>query len=217
MAKLAVYASHFESMRTHASYTVEGRLETLDRHDKADSVKTMKARVDADGVRTHLVVMHYTEDGEDKTEDAQKKAREREEKRDKERESEKGKKHLRIPLLAEEQPRYSFDQVETDANDPMRVRIAFAPKVPAEDTIEGSAWVDARTGSLLSAGFKLTRTPMFVDYVHFTVEFGVPTALGPAVSSVVVEGQGGVLFFRKRFRGTATLCDYTILPTGARP
>jgi hypothetical protein len=212
MAKLAVYASHFETMRTHASYTVDGHLETLDRHDHADSVKTMKARVNADGARTHLVVMHYTEDGEDKTEDAQKKAQEREEKRDKERDKDKDKKHLRMPLLAEEQPRYTFDQVEVDAKDPMHVRIAFAPKVPADDTIEGTAWVDARTGSLISAGFKLNKTPTFVDYVHFTVEFGAPTDLGPAVSSVVVEGQGGILFFRKRFRGTATLSDYHLLP-----
>jgi hypothetical protein len=32
------------------------------------------------------------------------------------------------------------------------------------------------------------------------------------VSTILVEGQGGILFFRKRFRGTATVTGYTIVP-----
>ena len=72
--------------------------------------------------------------------------------------------------------------------------------------------MDSRTGSLISAGFKLSKTSMFVDYVHFTVEFGETTALGPAVSKIHVEGQGGILFFRKRFRGTARVSDYAFVP-----
>lgn len=208
MIRLAEYSGRLDSMRTHASYAIEGQLETLDRGGKADSLKTMKARVDADGTTAKLNVIQYTEDGEDKTEDARKKARERDEKRKKE----KDKKRLRIPTLASEQPRYVFDQLEVDAGDPSRVKISFVPKSPEEDTIEGSAWVDARTGSFISAGFKLSKTSMFVDYVHFTVEFGELTCLGPAVSTILVEGQGGILFFRKRFRGTAKVSGYAIVP-----
>jgi hypothetical protein len=206
MVRLAEYSARLDSMRTHASYAIEGQLETLDRSGKPDSLKTMKARVDADGTTAKLNVIHYTEDGEDKTEDARKKARERDEKR------KKDKKRLRIPTLASEQPRYVFDEVEVDSSDPSRVKISFVPKSPEEDTVEGSAWVDSRTGAFISAGFKLSKTSMFVDYVHFTVEFGESTRLGPAVSTVLVEGQGGILFFRKRFRGTAKVSDYTILP-----
>jgi len=206
MVRLAEYSARLDSMRTHASYAIEGQLETLDRSGKPDSLKTMKARVDADGTAAKLNVIHYTEDGEDKTEDARKKARERDEKR------KKDKKRLHIPTLASEQPRYVFDQVEVDTSDPSRVKISFVPKSPEEDTVEGSAWVDSRTGAFISAGFKLSKTSMFVDYVHFTVEFGESTRLGPAVSTVLVEGQGGILFFRKRFRGTAKVSDYTILP-----
>ena len=84
------------------------------------------------------------------------------------------------------------------------------PKARAGDTIEGSAWVDTRTGALISAGFKLSKTPLFVDYVHFTVEFGATTPLGPAVSSVSVDGKTGLLFLRKHFRVAATLGDYRI-------
>ncbi|MGH7439078.1 MAG: hypothetical protein ACRENE_25600 [Polyangiaceae bacterium] len=168
----------------------------------------MKARVDADGKATHTTVLSYTDDGEDKTQFAQKKAVDRENERKKKPE----KQRVRLPILADEQPRYVFDLVETDAADPSRVKVSFVPKTPGSDTIEGSAWVDANTGALLSAGFKLSKPSMFVDYVHFAVEFGDTTSLGPAVSSVEVEGRSGFLFFHKRFRGKAVVHDYAIVP-----
>jgi hypothetical protein len=166
----------------------------------------MEARLDPDGDTPALNVISYTEDGEDKTAQAQADARERRAKR----KNDPNRKRVRMPLLADEQPRYRFDQVQVDAQDPNRVRIAFTPKERGGDTIEGSAWVDARTGTLISAGFKLTKTPTFVDYVHVTVQFGEPTQLGPAVSTVSVDGEGGLLFIRKRFHLSATLWDYRL-------
>ena len=120
--------------------------------------------------------------------------------------------HFRIPILADQQPRYDFEQIEVDGRDPAIVRIAFVPKVPEDDTIEGSAWVDSRTANLISVGFKVSKPPMFVDYMHFTVEFGTPTVIGPAVSKVIADGEGGLLFFRKRFHAIATLSDYRFVP-----
>jgi hypothetical protein len=117
-----------------------------------------------------------------------------------------------MPFHASEQARYDFDVVETDVADPSRVRIAFTPKVTADDTVEGSAWVDTKTGTVVSAGFKLSKPPTFVDYVHITVEFGAPTKLGPAISHVSLSGKGGFLFFRKEFRANATLSGYAITP-----
>jgi hypothetical protein len=208
MAKLASYGAGFEAMRTHASYTIEGRMEVLDGDGKADSIKQMKARVEANGIDVKFVVVRYVEDGEDKTADAQKKAL----KKAQERKAERDQKRFRIPVLADEQPLYVFDQVEVDGHDPAVVRITFAPKVPRDDTIEGSAWVDSRTGTLISAGFKISKPPVFVDYVHVQLEFGASTALGPAVSKVVADGKGGILFFRKRFHVAATLSDYHLAP-----
>lgn len=205
MARLAASGARLDSMRTHASYRFEGELSTMDRNGKPDSRKAMKGRIDADGTATRLTVLSYTEDGEDKTSDAQKKARDSEKKK-------KEKPRIRLPILADEQPRYIFDQIEVDAADPSRVKIAFVPKVAGSDTIEGSAWVDARTGSLLSAGFKLSKPSMFVDYVHVTVEFGESTPLGTAISSLEVEGQSGFLFFHKRFQGMARVSGYALVP-----
>ena len=183
-------------------------METTRSHGKADSVKEMKARVDADGINVKFVVIRYLEDGEDKTADAQKEAM----KRAQERKAGGDQKRFRIPILAEQQPRYVFDQVEVDTRDPAIVRIAFVPKVPRDDTLEGSAWVDSRSGTLISAGFKISKPPIFVDYVHITLEFGAPTSLGPAVSKGSLTATGGVLFFRKRFHVDATLSDYRLAP-----
>lgn len=206
MARLAVHAANFEKMKTHASYALDGTLETLDRDAAVDSNKSMQGNIVADGKKAHLDVVKYTEDGTDKTQEARDKAREQAaKKKDK-------KKNIRMPFHADEQARYDFDQVETDALDPARVRISFVPKIKTENTIEGSAWVDTKTGTVVSAGFKVSQPPAFVDYVHITVEFGASTALGPAVSKVTLTGKGGFLFLRKAFRADATLSHYAIIP-----
>ena len=205
MARLADYAARLDTMRTHASYRFEGELSTLDRQGNQDSLKAVKGRVDADGKAAHTTVLSYTEDGDDRTQYAQKKALERESRKS-------DKPRIRLPILADEQPRYFFDQVDADTADPSRVKITFVPKTPGSGTIEGSAWIDARTGTLLSAGFKLSKPSTFVDYVHFSVEFRDTTSLGPAISSIEVEGQSGFLFFHKRFRGKAFVYDYAIVP-----
>ena len=204
MARLAEYAGRFESIRHNCSYDVSGQMVTFDRSGGTDSVKELSGRVAAQGQHIQLTVTKYIEDGKDKTDEAQKKAREKAH----EVPSHRDRKQTLMPILGDEQPRYVFEQLEVDHADPTRVRISFVPKVPDHDTIEGSIWVDTRTATVISAGFKLSKTPMFVDYMHFTMEFGAPTAFGPAVSTVVMDGKGGVPFFTKRFHVTATLSDY---------
>ena len=206
MAKLATHAAGFETMKTHASYAVSGKLETLASDGLVDGNKVMTGNVVADGKKARFKVVKYTEDGADKTDEAKEKAREQANKK------KKDKKNIRMPFHADEQARYDFDVVETDANDPSRVRISFVPKTKSDTTLEGSAWVDMKTGTVVSAGFKLSQPPTFVDYVHITVEFGAPTKLGPAVSHVSMTGKGGFLFFRKEFRADATLSGYAITP-----
>jgi hypothetical protein len=212
MAKLAVHAAGFEAMRTHASYAFDGKLDDLDGDGKTTGKKVLDARVEANGTLARLVVIKYLEDGEDKTEDARKKARDAEEKRKSKTEDEREKEKVPMPFLVSAQSKYTFDEVETDAKDPTRVRIAFVPKAPTEQTIEGSAWVDTKAGTVLSAGFKMSKTPLFIDWIHFTVEFGETTPLGPAISKITTEGRGGILFFHKHFVGSATVSDYRISP-----
>lgn len=206
MAKLAAHAANFERMRTQASYAIDGRMEAVDGQGAPNGdVREMNARVEADGFDSTLLVDRYIEDGDDKTLDARKKAAER--KRDPDRK----KKQIRMPMLNEEQARYTFDITEVDAKVPTRVKLAFVPRVRDERAIEGAAWVDTVRGTVLSAGFKLAQTSMFVRYINVQLVFGAETSLGPAVSKVEFEGEGGLLFVRKHFRGTATLSRYRVL------
>jgi hypothetical protein len=208
MAKLAAYADAFDKQRTHASYGAEGEMDVLDGDGKVDSKKELAVHVDANGSEPKVTVLRYLEDGKDKTADAVKDAREADEKRKKRRASGK---QLKMPILAQQQPRYNFDLKERSP-DGSRVLMTFVPKDPADDTVEGAAWVDPEAGTVVSAGFKLSKTSLFVSYIHVAVEFGAQTSLGPAVSKVTVEGEGGILFLRKHFRGTATLSGYSIAP-----
>jgi hypothetical protein len=208
MARVAVHAEAIERMRTHASYAVDGVLERLDGDGKVDATKRMSVRMEADGQVVRVVVIKCTEDKSDCTDDARKDAKAGNERSKEERE----KRYLEMPLRASVQPRYVFDQIAVDPQDPTRVEISFKPKEPNEHSSEGTVWVDTKSATLLSAGFKMSKPGFFVDYVHFTMELGATTELGPAISRVTVDGKGGILFFHKHFRGEAKLSDYRIVP-----
>src|SRR5580704_11827456 len=68
LARVAVHAEAIEKMRTHASYLLEGELDSLDSDGNVEGVKKMTARVVGDGERARLVVLKCTEDGKDATE-----------------------------------------------------------------------------------------------------------------------------------------------------
>jgi hypothetical protein len=201
LADLGRYASRFESLKDKATYTVDGRMESVDDKGKVDSVKEMVAKVEPDGNKSRFTIVKFVEDGKDKTEEAKKKQQEDA----REREKKKDKRKWRMPFHPDEQSRYTFDVAETDANDPHRVRITFVPKVKGDDTIEGSAWVDTSKGVIVSTGFKLSQTPTFVDSIHVTVAFGQQTPYGPAPSKINFQVDGGILFIHKHLRATANL------------
>lgn len=206
MARLAASAAPFEQLRKRASYSVEGHMDRLDGDGKVGSTELLRALVQSDGKRGHLIVLRYTKDGEDKTEKARRDAVDRETKSARDPDKDR----LDNPLLEGAQPRYMFDVVERDPVDPSHVRISFAPKEPGKHTIEGSAWVDATHGTPLSASFRISRPGIFVDYIHVTLLFGAETPLGPSVSKVTMEANGGLLFFHKHVRGEALLSDYRL-------
>ena len=211
MTKLAAQAAQLEATEPRTSFLVEGKVESVDTDGKVDDVKEVQARVESDGKKQHVIVVRYLDAGKDATLDAQRKQNEHAEEEKGRSEEDKKKDHkLSNPFAASEQAKYLFDQAETDANDPDRVRIAFVPKEPTKDTVEGSLWADAKTGRPYSTGFKLSKPGTFIDYVHIQIELGAQTALGPEVSRVTVDGAGGLLFIHKHFRGFANLHDYRV-------
>ena len=211
MAGLANHCARFEDMKKRGAFTMSGKIEELEKDGTASETKeiTLRSTPTTTPMDRITNVMKYTENGKDKTADAQKRSDERRAKRlkDPSERKEAEKKDMHLPFLASEQSRYVFSLAERDANNPHRVRVAFTPKVPAEDAFKGSAWADESTGDLLSLGFSLSKNPTFVDHVEITILFGLPTPLGSAPARISFDGRGGFLFIHKHFRGVATLSD----------
>ena len=211
MEGLGQHAARFEEMKKRGAFTFSGRMEEVDGDGHGSDAKEIVLRSTPTRTARDRIteVIRFTDNGKDKTAEAQKRATERREKRLKNPDPEKDDrgKDLRLPFLPAEQSRYVFTMAERDEAQPERVRIVFTPRTPAEDAIKGSAWVDANARETLSMGFSFSKNPMFVDHVEVTIVFGLTTPLGRAPSKVSFDGRGGFLFIRKHYRGSATLSD----------
>jgi hypothetical protein len=197
-------------MLEQASFTAVGRTEELDGDGKIEEVREGVFRFVARGARHVVDVVRYTEDGEDRTNAAREKARDAA-KKPKDPDA-----ALHLPFLASEQPKYVFHLGETDPRDRARVRVHFTAKKPSLTSWNGSAWVDTRTGDLLTMAGAQSKTAHFVDYFQGTVELGERTPQGFAPSKITFEGAGSFLFFHHRFRGWATLSGYAFPSTAAQ-
>jgi hypothetical protein len=206
LSRLARHAEQFEEMKRRGSFTMNGRMEELDRQGHVDGTKEILLRVTATPTERLTEIVKYTEDGADKTAEARQKAEKRRAEGKKDRAS-AAKNDVRLPFLASEQPRYLFSILERDPQTPTRVRVAFRPVVPAENAFKGSAWVDASAGEVLTMGLSPTKNPTFVDHVDITLRFDLSTPLGRAPSSIAFDARGGFLVVRKHYRGSATISD----------
>jgi hypothetical protein len=204
LARLGKQATSFESLFKRATFKVSVVLEELDGDGKVASRKKVTSHVEANGDKRHNVIDSCTKDGAD----CKAKEQERTNKQEAEPDDDDD---MRSPFLPAEQSRYVFDQVAVDSTDPARVKINFSPKSPEKHTVEGSAWVDTGAGGVVSAAARLVKTPMFVDWVHVSVELGAPSPMGLAPSKMTFEGQGGFLFImHKHFRAEVVLSDYRV-------
>jgi len=208
LPKLSAWSARLEAALNRSVFTMTGHTDEVDGDGRASDHKEGVFRVDARGERVHVQVLRYAEDGEDKTAEAREKVRRDEEKRDK--------KHkepdevLRMPFLQPELGKYSFRIGESDPRSPARVRVYFSAKQRAKNLGNGSAWVDTRTGEVLTMGVSPSKTSLFVDFINVTLEFGDVTPAGPGISRIGFDARGGFLFFHKRVRGEATLSNYQV-------
>jgi hypothetical protein len=209
LARLSHHEQDLEHTGKRVSYRAEQVVQEIDGDGKVSSTKTMRYRVESDGTTQHRIVEAATEDGKDVTAQEQTKAREKEA----ERASKKaGSDEDPVwPFAPNSQARYTYDQVAVDPANPALVQIAFVPKTPDGHTFEGKAWVDTANAKILSASVRMSKPPGLVDWVHFTAEFGA-TPVGPTLSHLTFEGAGGLLFFRKHFRGEIKMSGWHAAP-----
>jgi hypothetical protein len=211
--RLSHHVEAIDMIGKRASLRVEQLVEELDGDGKVSSTETQQSRVETDGKTAHQVIERAMKDGKDVTAEEQEKVKKAEEEAAKKEKKKDGKKdgdeELTLPFASDG---YVYDQVAVDTADPTRVEISFTPKKPTKHTVEGKAWVDTTSGTIISAGAKLSKPPTLVDWVHFTVELGAKTPLGPALSRMTFEAKAGLLFIRKHFRGEIKMSDYRIAP-----
>lgn len=208
LARLSHDEQALEAAGRSASYRAEETIEELDGDGKVTSTKKTHYRVESDGKKSHKIVETAIQDGKDVTAEEREKVRAKEAKAAQRKLSEE---ERILPFAPRSQVRYTYDQVAVDPANPAYVEIAFAPKSPDGHTFEGKAWVDTVNARILSASVKLSEPPTFVDWVHFTVEFGA-TPVGHALSHLSFEGAGGLLFIHKHFRGEIKMSGFRVSP-----
>ena len=208
MHRLAAFAATSDAEEKRLSCLMDGKfdLSINDHHSRFE----VSARIEGTGGEPKITVLKYTEDGVDKTAEGQKKAREFI--LDRERQNNNGANDdLQMPVLAGVQDQYVFDEVDRSP-DGTHVKIQFTPKHPSKKTVEGSAWVDDATGSVLSTSFGVSKTPIFIQWMHVAMEFFARTPLGPAPSKVAVDAEAAILFVHVRIHAEAVLSGYTDAP-----
>lgn len=200
LGRLEEYAERFEQMEKRGSFLLRGRMEELNGDGGVNATKELVVRVTATPSERITEVIRYIEDGADKTSEA----------REKSGKKDAAKKKLKLPFLRSERGRYEFRVLERRAKAPHQMRVEFKPREASETTLVGSAWVDGVTGEVLTMSFSPSKTPIFIDHIHVQVRFDNLTSLGRAPSRITFDARGGVLVFKKHYRGSATLTDAKI-------
>jgi hypothetical protein len=199
LERLSHHAEALRQVEKVASYREETLMEQIDGDGKVGSSETRVSRIVNDGKTTHPVLERCVRDGQDVT------AEERQKKGD------STEINIKFPDFTSSATDYTYDQIDVDPADPTRVKFSFTPKKPNKETIEGTLWVDTASGTVLTVGAKLSKPPMFVDWAHFTVEFGAKTPLGPMMSRLTFEANASFWFLHlQHVRGEIKMSDYRL-------
>jgi hypothetical protein len=187
-----------DARREGTSLTLTTVTEELDGDGKVTSRTEVVSRRSFRNGESSDEVVRATKDGEDVTAGARKQSLEAQEKRRKE-----GKKAPKVsPFAAENQPLYRFTLLGPDPKDASRVRIGLSPREKREDLHEGEALVDVARGALLRLTGRPSKLPAMASRADVRYEYDVPTPTGLDLGSFRMEGEGGILFVRKRMRIT---------------
>jgi len=208
MKKLADADARLLRLYKEGAVTMTSRVEELDKAGTVQHTQTVALRLTVKDGAQQVEVLSAARDGQDITAD------ERKEQEAKQAGQEsKGKmnqrQQLTLPFAAASQPSYVFQLLGPDGNNPAFQRIGFGPRgKKSKDVWVGEAVVDPQAGEVKWLKQRPSELPAFVDRIDMVLEFGAATSQGSAVSTVHMEGEGGLPFFKKRFRSVITFKDY---------
>jgi hypothetical protein len=192
--RLEAHETKLAAIYENGAFTVTSVIQNLDRSGKATSTTDVETRVTHEkGDRTEQIIRKI-ENGKDVTPKAPTKV-------DKEH---RKKEAFVLPFAKSERAKYRFTRKGPDV-------IAFEPAGKRSTSVwKGEATVDPVQGHVLEIRAKPSKNPFFVDKVSMVLELGLDTKIGPTPSKLSVDGEGGMLFYRKRIRIRTEFSDYVL-------
>jgi hypothetical protein len=212
LKRLGAHAEAARRAGESISMTCTDRQEEIDGDGKVKGWYEAVSRVTRAGGREVEEIKRATEDGKDVTEEARKELAEKS--------AGKGDKGatitVKMPFRPEEQGKYAFTLKGPAPGDPSKLLIHFAPAgKPATELLVGHALVDPVKGEVLKMTSRPSKYPTFVSNGSGEIDYGA-TPFGPVIVRSSFQGEGGILFLRKRVRGTKRCYDFAAAP-GAPP
>jgi hypothetical protein len=186
------------------------RVEELDKEGKVQHTQLVTLRLTVAKGAQRGEVLSASRDGQDVTEDEKKAQAERQAKADQDPKGRMGQRQqLTLPFAADAQPSYAFEVLGPDQHNPAYQRIAFSPRgKKSKDLWVGEAVVDPEAGQVKWLKQRPSELPAFVEHIDMVLEFYASTSEGSAISTVHMDGEGGLPFFKKKFRSVITFKDY---------
>jgi hypothetical protein len=209
MKKLADHDARLLRLYKEGEVTMTSRVEELDKAGKVQHTQSVTLRLTRKDGKPHGEVLSAARDGQDVTADERKQQAEKEARAEEDPKGKNERMTLTLPFAADAQASYTFQVLGPDANNPALQRISFAPRgKKTKDLWVGEAVVDPQAGEVRWLKQKPAELPMFVERISMVLEFNAATPEGAAVSSVLMDGEGGLPFFKKIFRSVITMKDY---------
>jgi hypothetical protein len=112
------------------------------------------------------------------------------------------------PFAAEDQSKYRFADGGADPQEASLRRILFSPLTPSKETSIGEASVDPEEGTVQTMTLHPAVNPNFIRKIEYSLEFAAKTESGPALSSVRVEADGGLLFVKRKVHVETVIGEY---------
>lgn len=209
LRRLAESDARIQQLYREGSYTLTTRMENLDpKTGKVQSTTDMVTRMFRKNGKPWEEVVSFIDAGKDETESHRAK---------REKEVASGKRDRtdsipwQSPFGAEHQALYRFrDGGPTDGG--THEIIHYETLKPAKERGSGDAIVDPEAGTALLMRFQPSVLGNFVHSIQVEMRFDASTPAGPALSSFVVDGEGGLLFVKRRLHVEGTVVDYQMPP-----
>jgi hypothetical protein len=210
LKRLAAHAAVTDRNDETVDMVCTERQEELDSDGKVTHWFETLTRVTHPGGRKAREIQKATKDGQDVTAEARARASKK-----------KGdEKSIAVetsnPFAAAEQPKYRFTIKGPAPNDPSKLLLQFGPKGKAStDVMVGHGLVDPAKGEALKFTFRPSEYPSMVKTASLEMDI-TPASFGPITSRLSFQGEGGILFIKKRVRGSMRCHDFSP-PPGTSP